>query len=438
MSHSVQSQVADHYNQIRQKSREERQGSEIIGIKRFNNWVKSVLIHRFACNSAVALDLCCGKGGDLLKFKKANVKYLVGADHAMQSIKDAVQRSARRQIRLNASHEKLRALATESALTRSPLMSAVRRYNEVTPLPFPATFICADCHSARLSPALPPSLQFDLVSCQFALHYSFESESRARMFAMNIGERLRPGGTFVATFPNADVLQKRLKQAIEQQRARAASRAATAAASSAAGAAAPFTPPLRLEFGNSVYKVKFTTPCSLIQNLEGDSAAAEAMAAAASAAASTAAGVSSAASPAVATPSSLPSSSPLLPPLPASPFGVQYSFDLTDAISDCPEYMVHLPTLCSLLAAYDMEMVLCSSLHQFFIDHAQHDEYGRLLKQMKVLGNEYERPPTSDEWEVLSQHTHIDRALASGRRCALVRCLCADCRVSSVCMFVLC
>lgn len=102
----------------------------IDSVKRFNNWVKSVLIHRFAPPNAVALDLCCGKvrrnrhnqfggnehlavllrahsltlvspsvcvvslhqGGDLLKFKKANVRTYVGADHALQSIKDGMQR----------------------------------------------------------------------------------------------------------------------------------------------------------------------------------------------------------------------------------------------------------------------------------------------------------------------------------------------------------
>jgi hypothetical protein len=30
-------------------------------VKRFNNWVKSVLIQRFAKPAAVVLDLCCGK-----------------------------------------------------------------------------------------------------------------------------------------------------------------------------------------------------------------------------------------------------------------------------------------------------------------------------------------------------------------------------------------
>jgi hypothetical protein len=92
---SVQPKVADHYNQIKQKTREERQFSDILGsdydthalrlgrhnslvradgltermslfrsccsVKRFNNWIKSVLIHRYAAANAVILDLCCGK-----------------------------------------------------------------------------------------------------------------------------------------------------------------------------------------------------------------------------------------------------------------------------------------------------------------------------------------------------------------------------------------
>jgi mRNA (guanine-N7-)-methyltransferase len=229
-------------------------------------------------------------------------------------------------------------------------------------------------------------MQFDIVSCQFALHYSFENESRARMFARNIAERLKPGGTFVATFPSADVLQRKLDATVQMQRQRSAQRMAQMAA-----AAKPEEPrPLRLEFGNSVYKVKFTSPCPLVfEQNEAAQAAAKAVA--------TAASSSSSSSP-------LP---PPVPPLPSSPFGVQYTFDLTDAIAECPEYMVPLPTLCALLAEHDCELVLCSSMHQFFLEHASHDEYGRLLKQMKVLGSEYERPPTRDEWEVLNVYLAV-------------------------------
>lgn len=77
----------------------QRLESPIIGLKNFNNWVKSVLITRFGHpvlqRSQVAgplsgsgrprmgrgkvLDMGCGKGGDMTKWSKAHVKELIGA-----------------------------------------------------------------------------------------------------------------------------------------------------------------------------------------------------------------------------------------------------------------------------------------------------------------------------------------------------------------------
>lgn len=80
----------------------QRLDSPIIGLKNFNNWVKSVLITRFAhpvlaasrsrngngnqgfrgggrnIASGKVLDMGCGKGGDMTKWAKARVKELVG------------------------------------------------------------------------------------------------------------------------------------------------------------------------------------------------------------------------------------------------------------------------------------------------------------------------------------------------------------------------
>ena len=74
----------------------QRRESPIIGLKNFNNWVKSILITRFAhpvlAKSSVSgtlsgpsrarigrgkvLDMGCGKGGDITKWAKAHVKEL--------------------------------------------------------------------------------------------------------------------------------------------------------------------------------------------------------------------------------------------------------------------------------------------------------------------------------------------------------------------------
>lgn len=72
----------------------QRRESPIFGLKNFNNWVKSVLIHKFAhgpledSNTVLpsargalqgrVLDIGCGKGGDLQKWAKARIKDYVG------------------------------------------------------------------------------------------------------------------------------------------------------------------------------------------------------------------------------------------------------------------------------------------------------------------------------------------------------------------------
>jgi mRNA (guanine-N7-)-methyltransferase len=80
----------------------QRMGSPIIGLKNFNNWVKSVLITRFAhpalASSPVSqssgpgrgrgkvLDMGCGKGGDLTKWGKARIKELVGVGGCLSAL----------------------------------------------------------------------------------------------------------------------------------------------------------------------------------------------------------------------------------------------------------------------------------------------------------------------------------------------------------------
>uniref|UniRef100_A0A4W3K574 mRNA (guanine-N(7))-methyltransferase n=1 Tax=Callorhinchus milii TaxID=7868 RepID=A0A4W3K574_CALMI len=77
------SKVAAHYNELQECGLAARSQSRIFFLRNFNNWIKSVLIGeclekmRKNRRDIGVLDLGCGKGGDLLKWKKGGISKLV-------------------------------------------------------------------------------------------------------------------------------------------------------------------------------------------------------------------------------------------------------------------------------------------------------------------------------------------------------------------------
>lgn len=57
---------------------------------------------------------------------------------------------------------------------------------------------------------LPPQLAaknlYDNVTMQFCMHYAFETAAKARMMIENVSRYLRPGGVFIGTIPDSEVL----------------------------------------------------------------------------------------------------------------------------------------------------------------------------------------------------------------------------------------
>ncbi|KAJ8334939.1 hypothetical protein SKAU_G00405780 [Synaphobranchus kaupii] len=181
--------VASHYNTLQECGLAARSQSRIFYMRNFNNWLKSVLIGeildkvRRGPEQLCVLDLGCGKGGDLLKWRKGRIDRLVCADIAAVSIEQCQQR-----------------------------YSDMRRKCRPNERIFSAEFVVADCTKELLSEKLKGSeISFDICSCQFVYHYSFETREQAEMMLRNACERLRPGGYFIGTTPDAFELVKRLE-----------------------------------------------------------------------------------------------------------------------------------------------------------------------------------------------------------------------------------
>lgn len=166
-------------------------------MRNFSNWIKSMLIREYIDkrrkdkpedSTFHVLDLGAGKSGDLQKWKLGNISYLICADIAGTSLKHAEQRYRE-------------------------LKKRHRRQREPGHL-FEAEFIEADCIRVRLKELFKcENMTLDLVSCQFALHCSFESLPQARCILRNAAKRLVPGGYLIGTTPDANDIVRRLRKA---------------------------------------------------------------------------------------------------------------------------------------------------------------------------------------------------------------------------------
>ncbi|GJW48004.1 mRNA cap guanine-N7 methyltransferase 1, partial [Tanacetum coccineum] len=78
---------------------------------------------------------------------------------------------------------------------------------------FPARLYSGSCFDVRLDQALADDAPFDICSCQFAMHYAWSTEARARTALANVSSLLRPRGIFIGTMSDADVIVKRLRTA---------------------------------------------------------------------------------------------------------------------------------------------------------------------------------------------------------------------------------
>jgi mRNA (guanine-N7-)-methyltransferase len=176
--------VARFYHEKHKETRAERDASPLLPVRKFNNFIKSVTIGRCGLENvtdAKVLDLCGGTGGDFPKFRHGPVSKVVLVDNAPDSVAEAELRYR------NAS-----------------------KHNS-----FSAEFVCANAFSLtdlmkQLSPEIHPSSSFDLVNCQFALHYAFQSVETAAAAFEVIAYYLKPRGRCIATVPNAQFILENL------------------------------------------------------------------------------------------------------------------------------------------------------------------------------------------------------------------------------------
>jgi len=169
--------VQQHYDNRKLESKSDREQSQSLYVRNFNNWIKMVILSE-ACkkcngrndNRLAVIDLACGQGGDLSKYEHLPVWDYIGIDISPVLIERAQERYKDRRFKFGA-------LFYASDLSR--------------PLSF--------------TPGLCPG-ERHLASMQFALHYFASSQEAMLTLLQTVSTYLAPGGLFVGTTVDKNAL----------------------------------------------------------------------------------------------------------------------------------------------------------------------------------------------------------------------------------------
>lgn len=177
------------------------------GLRDFHNrYIKETILYRVALRGGGKrlLDVACGKAGDLQKWRRGNVAFVLGVDAAGENIRDPLNGAYRRYADT---------VAGRPAGQVPPMVFAIGDSSQ--PLvdgtagatPEERDILRSVFGRVRPEGAVPPYLETtaagalragaDAISCMFAIHYFFEDAAHLNGLLENINQILKVGGYFV-------------------------------------------------------------------------------------------------------------------------------------------------------------------------------------------------------------------------------------------------
>lgn len=176
----------------KQNKHKERSESSIYNIRVFHNMVKRELLTQtveflksnYKLNTTSLLDLSCGKGGDLQKWYDNGITKVVGFDIDESSITEANRRY--------------------KSLIDKLLKKGVKSLPDYK---FYVMDLSKEDNLVKISDIIG-SEKFNIVSCQFALHYFFETDKILNTFLTIVKSYIKLDGFFITTTMNGKLMKE--------------------------------------------------------------------------------------------------------------------------------------------------------------------------------------------------------------------------------------
>lgn len=180
-----------------------------------NQVVKNDFTFRMLKNAGCKslMDIACGKGGDLHKWLENNFETVLGIDVVEDNIINPIDGAYKRLSESKVTRRHKYVFVPSDSSIPFGTKAQLRIIND------PYTIDLVRClWGSKLKP--PKELQylqglgkskFDVVSCQFAIHYFFENDEKIEAVLSNVRNNLKKGGFFVGTCFDGDTVLDLLK-----------------------------------------------------------------------------------------------------------------------------------------------------------------------------------------------------------------------------------
>ena len=160
-----------------------RKGGALYKYKLFANAVKRRMYGAYARGAPAIVELGCGRGGDISKWRDARVRRVIALDLSSAQLDEARRREGQGGGRGGGG----------------------KGGGGGTQIEWRHASMLQPDLAASLRPRLPEGGAAAVVS-QFAVHYAFESEASASALLAQVAALLRPGGVFFGAAPDGDAI----------------------------------------------------------------------------------------------------------------------------------------------------------------------------------------------------------------------------------------
>lgn len=182
-----------------------------------NRFIKHKLLKSVMRPGCTVMDLAVGKAGDLSKWQTGKASFVFGVDLSKDNIQNRKDGACARFLRFKKQNpeNKMKALFVQANSSKNLLDGSAtftpRGYQIVQAVHGEGEKDSDELGTGVYNCFGKGKHGFDVVSCQFALHYFFENASTLHNFITNVSQSCKVGGHFISTCYNGNTLFDRLK-----------------------------------------------------------------------------------------------------------------------------------------------------------------------------------------------------------------------------------